>query len=70
MKKEPFWERASRDGGKDPFGPASPEVLDLLPLLHPGSSVLDMGCGAGRNALPLAQAGMVVTALDLGSASK
>jgi SAM-dependent methyltransferase len=33
-------------------------------LLRPGCRVLDLACGAGRNALPLALAGFSVTAMD------
>ncbi|HVJ19964.1 MAG TPA: methyltransferase domain-containing protein [Polyangiaceae bacterium] len=69
MEAEPFWERAYRSGAQDPFGPPSPEVLELLPTLERGSRVLDLGCGAGRNALPLARAGMEVTALDASPAA-
>ncbi len=69
MEDEPFWERAYRSGAKDPFGPPSAEVIELLTSLAPGSRVLDLGCGAGRNALPLAIAGMEVTAVDVSSAA-
>jgi tellurite methyltransferase len=64
MAQEPFWEQGYRSGHTDPFGSASPEVLDLLKILPKGAAVLDVGCGAGRNALPLARAGMAVTAID------
>lgn len=38
-------------------------VADLLGL-QPGDAVLDLGCGTGMLAIPFAQAGMAVTALD------
>ena len=69
MNREPFWEKAYRTGTSDPFGDASPEILELLTWLPVGSSVLDLGCGAGRNALPLARAGMTVTAVDVSQAA-
>jgi tellurite methyltransferase len=50
----------------DPFGPAGPaswlvENADLLPR---GGEVLDVACGAGRNALLLASAGLRVKGVD------
>jgi tellurite methyltransferase len=69
MEGEPFWERAYRCGAQDPFGPPSAEVLELRGALKPGARVLDLGCGAGRNALPLAAAGMEVTAVDASPAA-
>lgn len=69
MNREPFWEKAYRTGASDPFGGASPEILELLTWLPAGSSVLDLGCGAGRNALPLARAGMKLTAVDVSEAA-
>ncbi len=39
-------------------------LLDLLPLPQ-GSRVLDVGCGPGRHAVPLAQAGLAVTGVDV-----
>ena len=44
-----------------------PFLLDLLALL-PGASILDMGCGVGRHAVPLAQRGFSVTGVDLSPA--
>ncbi|RFF27232.1 MULTISPECIES: bifunctional 2-polyprenyl-6-hydroxyphenol methylase/3-demethylubiquinol 3-O-methyltransferase UbiG [unclassified Wenzhouxiangella] len=49
----------------DTFARGSQEVQQLLALL--GSrpqTVLDLGCGPGRHALPLADAGLAVTAVD------
>jgi SAM-dependent methyltransferase len=52
-----------------PFLPSektAQEVEDLLRLLRlpSGSAILDLGCGYGRHALPLAQQGYQVTGLD------
>lgn len=69
MNPEPFWGQAYRNGVTDSFGGASAEILELLTWLPPGSRVLDLGCGGGRNALPLARAGMKVTAVDVSEAA-
>jgi tellurite methyltransferase len=61
---DPFWEDEYGDPDVDAFGPPSSEVVALIPRLKAGASVLDLGCGDGRNALPLARAGCVVTAVD------
>jgi 2-polyprenyl-3-methyl-5-hydroxy-6-metoxy-1,4-benzoquinol methylase len=39
------------------------QIIDLLGL-HPGARILDLGCGNGRIAIPLAEAGYSVTGLD------
>jgi SAM-dependent methyltransferase len=39
-------------------------LLDLLALPE-GARVLDVGCGPGRHAVPLAQAGLAVTGVDV-----
>lgn len=39
-------------------------LLDLLSLPE-GSRILDVGCGPGRHAVPLAQAGLAVTGVDV-----
>lgn len=61
---EPFWDQAFRDDAR-PFGPPSAEVLELCARLPPCARVLDLGCGDGRNALPLAAAGHRVTGVDI-----
>lgn len=39
--------------------------LRELLQLNPGDSILDMGCGVGRHAVPLARLGFAVTGVDL-----
>lgn len=43
------------------------EVAFLLGLmqLEPGARILDVGCGPGRHAIPLAKAGLAVTGVDI-----
>ena len=60
---EPFWESGYRADAR-PFGPPSLEILELLDRLPRRARVLDLGCGDGRNAIPLARAGHRVTAVD------
>jgi len=59
-----FWDRRARHfrGGDE----ASPYVAGFIELLRarPGESVLDVGCGSGALALPLARAGHPVMGLD------
>lgn len=40
-------------------------VAQLLAMLRPGQHVLDVGCGYGRTALPLAESGYRVVGLDI-----
>jgi tellurite methyltransferase len=47
--------------GRDP----EPMVAALARRLPPGASVLDAGCGEGRNAVHLARAGLTVRAFDV-----
>ena len=59
-----FWDRRARHfrGGDED----SPYVAGFIALMdpRPGESVLDVGCGSGALALPLARAGHPVTGLD------
>jgi len=69
MNKSPFWEEAYRDKDANVFGKPSREFCDLIRMLPNQASVLDLGCGEGRNALFLAQQGYRVTALDISQAA-
>lgn len=51
-----YAERARR--GEDP------RLAAFIAALPPGARVLDLGCGAGQDALAMQQAGLAVTALD------
>ena len=69
MPSTPFWEDAySQLNTADTFGAPAEELAQLVKLLPRGASVLDLGCGEGRNALYLAQHGFRVTAVDLSAA--
>ncbi|MGW2477458.1 class I SAM-dependent methyltransferase [Streptomyces sp. NPDC001665] len=65
-----FWDRFYADRSRPvPFFPAKPDeslagYLDQG-LVTPGGRALDLGCGAGRNALYLASRGFEVDAVDL-----
>lgn len=67
---EPFWEAVYQDPeADDPFGEASAEVVEIGGSLPTGSRILDLGCGAGRNAIPLARLGHHVVAVDRSAAA-
>jgi protein-L-isoaspartate O-methyltransferase len=47
-----------------------PQVFDdlvSLPRLAPGDRVAEIGCGTGQATVPLAERGMVITAVELGA---
>ncbi len=56
------WNKVWRERGRTPLK-FDPWLQRVLPLLPPGK-VLDIACGRGRNALPMAERGYAVTALD------
>ncbi len=70
MVLRPFWETAFEDvSGPSPFGPPSYELVELSPSLPKNASVLDLGCGDGRNALFFARHGCKVKAIDISPAA-
>ncbi len=70
MDPRPFWETAFEDvDAPSPFGPPSQELVELLPLLPKNGSVLDLGCGDGRNTLFFARHGCKVKAVDISPAA-
>jgi len=57
-------------GATDYFG-GSPNrfMMEHIELIREGGSVLDVGVGQGRNALPLARRGLRVTGIDMSAAA-
>jgi tellurite methyltransferase len=63
---EPFWEAAYRDKeAPSVFGSPSDEIRTVGAKLRTGGTVLDVGCGDGRNTLFLLERGLHVTAVDV-----
>ena len=46
------------------FGDPYPELIDFLSGISPKGKLLDLGCGQGRDAIPLARLGFKVTGID------
>jgi len=68
VNEKPFWEESYKKGSiANTFanGKPSPEFNDLVKELPQNASVLDLGCGDGRNAIFLAENGFNVTAVDI-----
>ncbi len=59
---KPFAHRFAPEKGVD--GSADPGLEDILRLVRPGDSILDVGAGGGRIAIPVAQQCRQVTAVD------
>ena len=60
-----FWEAGYAAPGVSTMGGPNHDIVELSAGLAPGSRVLDLGCGEGRNALFLAGLGHRVHALDI-----
>ena len=66
MTETPFWETSYRDDNAATFGKGpTRDVKELWHRFDPAWSVLDVGCGEGRNSLFLASKGMSVDAFDI-----
>ena len=67
--EKPFWEKTYQDKSVSTFskGPTS-DLKEYAYLLNVPSSVLDVGCGEGRNSIFLAAQNHSVEAFDLSTA--
>ena len=50
---------------KDYFGAPHPVLIDFFMRQEQKGNILDLGCGQGRNAIPLARMGYELTGVDL-----
>ena len=65
MSDRDRWDDRYRKGDWVDSDEPSPIVVDARPWLEPPGLALDVACGAGRNALYLAQRGFSVVAIDI-----
>lgn len=68
-KHSPFWDVGYSQYDVSCMGGPSLEVYEIAPILAPTSTVVELGCGEGRNALYLAHFGHKVIASDLSKAA-
>lgn len=48
----------------DLFGKPYPELIEFFKQYEPKGKLIDVGCGQGRNSIPLAGLGYIVTGID------
>jgi histidinol-phosphate/aromatic aminotransferase/cobyric acid decarboxylase-like protein/ubiquinone/menaquinone biosynthesis C-methylase UbiE len=64
-----FWAFADHEYTRDRSAREFSYLDQVLTALAPGKRVLDLGCGIGRHAIPLARAGYRVTGVDISKAA-
>jgi tellurite methyltransferase len=68
---EPFWNQTYKDReASSTFGNGQPssEIVDISSKLNHRASILDIGCGDGRNSLFLSKKGFKIDAFDISEA--
>jgi tellurite methyltransferase len=69
-KHSPFWwDSGYADFDVSCMGGPSPEIFEIAPALRSESSIVELGCGEGRNSLYLASLGHKVMATDSSQAA-
>lgn len=67
--EKPFWEKTYSDLSVATFGKKpTNDIFEVSSLLKRGMTVLDIGCGEGRNSIYLAGLGLNVDAFDMSEA--